>query len=340
MSGRSCPDLGHLIVSFFEEYLPTQRGMSVHTLRSYRDAVILWLQFTAKDSGKRLEALRIGDLTVECIERFLTHLEVERGNGVATRNARLAALHTFVRHLGARHPEHLAVMQGILNIPFKRGAPQVPIEYPESSDIQSLMSHIDRRTPTGQRDYALFALMFNTGARVQEVLNLRVGDLRLEPPEQVRLVGKGEKIRLCPLWPRTARVLRDLIDAQVPQTTDRATALVFRNRNGGPLTRFGVRYLLRKHLPDYRSVTQGRRIHPHALRHATAVHLLKSGVEFATISQLLGHASLTTTMRYARADLDLKRQALAQVFPDAIGLPAAGRVRWHGAELTRWLRRF
>lgn len=339
MSSRSNPDLGRLIVSFFETYLPTQRGMSVHTLRSYRDAVILWLQFAANDSGKRLEALDIGDLTVERIERFLTHLEVERGNGIATRNARLAAMHTFVRHLGARHPEHLALVQGILNIPFKRGAPQVPIEYPESGDIQSLMGHIDRRTPAGQRDYALFALMFNTGARVQEVLNLRVGDLRLEPPEQVRLVGKGEKIRLCPLWPRTARLLRDLINAQLPHAADRATSLVFRNRNGAPLTRFGVRYLLRKHLPDYRSATQGRRIHPHALRHATAVHLLKSGVEFATISQLLGHASLTTTMRYARADLDLKRQALSQVFPDSLGLPTAGRVRWHGAELARWLRR-
>ncbi len=339
MSRQSCPDLGRLIVSFFEEYLPAQRGMSIHTLRSYRDAIILWLQFATKNSGKRLEALAIADLTVECIERFLMHLEIERGNGIATRNARLAALRTFARHLGAKHPEHLAVMQGILNIPFKRGAPQVPIEYPESGDIQSLMNHIDRCTAAGQRDYALFALMFNTGARVQEVLSLRVSDLRLEPPEQVRLVGKGEKIRLCPLWPRTARLLRDLIEAQVPQSPERATALVFRNRSGGPLTRFGVRYLLRKHLPDYRSATQGRRIHPHALRHATAVHLLKSGVEFATISQLLGHASLTTTMRYARADLDLKRQALSQVFPDSIGLTAAGRVRWHGADLTRWLRR-
>lgn len=339
MRRQTRPDLGHLVVSFFEEYLPTQRGMSAHTLRSYRDALVLWLQFAAKDAGKPLEALCIADLTVGRIERFLTHLEVERGNGIATRNTRLAALHTFVRHLGARHPEHLAVMQGVLNIPFKRGAPQAPIEYPEGSDIQNLMNHIDRRTPTGQRDYALFALMFNTGARVQEVLNLRVADLRLDPPQQVRLVGKGEKIRLCPLWPRTARLLRDLIEAQVPQAPDRATAVVFRNRNGAPLTRFGVRYLLRKHLPNYRSATQGRRIHPHALRHATAVHLLKSGVEFATISQLLGHASLTTTMRYARADLDLKRQALSQVFPDALGLPAAGRVRWHGAELTRWLRR-
>jgi integrase/recombinase XerD len=339
MNRLSPPDLGRIVVSFFEEYLPEQRGMSIHTIRSYRDSVVLWLQFAARDAGRRLETLGIADLTPERVERFLEHLEADRGNSIGTRNARLAAMHTFVRHVGAKHPEQLGLVQSIRNIPFKRGAPQAPIDYPESADIKALMNHIDRRTPTGQRDFALFALMFNTGARVQEILNLRVRDLRLDPPEQVRLHGKGEKIRLCPLWPRTARLVRDLIATQAPDSPDPAAARVFRNRNGGPLTRFGVRYLLRKHLPDYRSPTQGRRIHPHALRHATAVHLLKSGVEFATISQLLGHASITTTMRYARADLDLKRQALSQVFPDSLAVPTAGRVRWHGAELTRWLRR-
>jgi integrase/recombinase XerD len=339
MKQLTCPNLGHVIVDFFETYLPAQRGMSVHTLRSYRDAVILWLQFAARDTGRRLESLGIADLTADRIDRFLAYLEAGRGNSISTRNARLAALHTFARHLGAKHPEQLGMVQCILSIPFKRGAPEVPIEYPESADIEKLMNHIDRRMPGGQRDYALFALMFNTGGRVQEILNLRVRDLRLDPPQQVRLHGKGDKIRLCPLWPRTARLLRDLIAAQLPDEPDQANALVFRNRNGGPLTRFGVRYLLRKHLPDYRSATQGRHIHPHALRHATAVHLLKSGVEFATISQWLGHVSVNTTMRYARADLDLKRQALAQVFPETLGVPVAGRVRWHGAELTRWLRR-
>lgn len=339
MSRRRSSELGHHIVGFFESYLPAQRGMSVHTVRSYRDATILWLRFAAQDAHLPLETLGVADLTADRLERFLTHLEIDRGNGIATRNARLAALHTFARYLGTKQPQYLAVAQAILSIPFKRGARQVPIEYPESGDIQRMMGHIDRRTSAGQRDYALFALMFNTGARVQEVLGLRVGDVRLEPPEQVRLTGKGEKVRLCPLWPRTATLLRDLINSQVPPGSDRAMALIFRNKSGRPLTRFGVRYLLRKHLPDYRSATQGRQIHPHALRHATAVHLLKSGVEFATISQFLGHASLTTTMRYARADLDLKRQALSQIFPDALGPPAAGRLRWHGAELTRWLRR-
>ncbi|MFZ4221464.1 tyrosine-type recombinase/integrase [Enterobacter ludwigii] len=339
MKHLKTPDLGRIVVSFFEEYLPMQRGLSIHTLRSYRDAMVLWMQFAARDAGRRLELLSVTDFTAERIYRFLDHLETERGNGIRTRNARLAALHTFARHLSTKHPEQLGLVQNILEIPFKRGAPEMPVDYPESNDIQTMMDHIDRRTPAGQRDYALFALMFNTGARVQEILNLRVCDLRLDPPEQVRLYGKGGKIRLCPLWPRTARLLRDLIARQIPPGPELSIAIIFRNRNGGALTRFGVRYLLRKYLPDYRSATQGRRLHPHALRHATAVHLLKSGVEFATISQLLGHASVTTTMRYARADLDLKRQALSQVFPDSLGVPVAGQVQWHGAELTRWLRR-
>ena len=335
---RPNADLGRLIVDFFESYLPGQRGVSLHTLRSYRDAIVLWLQFATRDSGRRLESLEIADFTTDRVERFLAYLEAERGNGIVTRNVRLAALHTFARHLGAKHPEQLGRVQSILNIPFKRGARQVPIEYPESADIRKLMRHIDGHTPSGQRDFALFTLMFNTGARVQEILNLRVRDLRLDPPEQVRLLGKGDKIRLCPLWPRTVRLLRELIATQPPDP-DLANGVVFRNRNGRPLTRFGVRYLLRKHLPDYRSPANGRRIHPHALRHATAVHLLKSGVDFGTISQILGHASVTTTMRYARADLDLKRQALAQVFPEALGVPLTSRVRWHGGEFTRWLRR-
>jgi len=211
MSRRLPVPFGQLIVDFFETYLPSQRGMSIHTLRSYRDAMVLLLQFTAKDTGRRLEGLGIEDFTVPRIERFLTYLEKERGNGINTRNARLAAIHTFARHLGAKHPEQLGWVQRILNIPFKLGAKERVIEYPESADIERLMNRIDRRTPLGQRDIALFGLMLNTGARVQEVLSLRVRDLRLDPPEQVRLHGKGDKIRLCPLWPRTARLLRDLI---------------------------------------------------------------------------------------------------------------------------------
>ncbi len=164
----------------------------------------------------------------------------------------------------------------------------------------------------------MFSLMFNTGARVQEILNRRIRDVRLESPFQVRLASKGNKVRVCPIWPRTAQLVRDLIHKQHAGLESTADHAVFLNERGAAMTRFGVRYLLQKYVAAAATAVPtlaSKRIHPHSLRHTTAVHLLKAGVDFATISQWLGHSSLDTTMRYARADIDLKRQALAQVFP-------------------------
>ena len=203
------------------------------------------------------------------------------------------------------------------------------------------MQSIDRTAPGGQRDYALFALLFNTGARVQEILDLRVRDVRLDPPHQVRLHGKGNRVRLCPIWPSTANLLRTLIDIELSNgEEDPAMTIVFRNQRGGPLTRFGVRYRLKKHLAASAAVAptlNDKRLHPHSLRHTTAVQLLKADVDFATISQWLGHASVNTTMRYARADIDLKRAALSQVFPEAFA-PPKGRLAIDRADITGWLR--
>ena len=333
--------LGRELVRFFEDFLPVQRGVSPHTLRSYRDAVLLLLQFAARDARRPLERLDIPDLSAERVTRFLAALEAERHNSIATRNARLGTIHVLARFLASRHPEQLGTLQRVIGIPFKRGAVEAPIEYLERSEIDALLKSIDRSTPNGRRDYALFALMFNTGARVQEVLDLRAADIRFESPAQVRLTGKGHKTRLFPLWPATARLLRDLIAEHSAAGTD-STATLFVNARGRPLSRYGVRYLLKRYVAKA-SVTaptlRGKQLHPHSLRHSTAVALLKAGIDFATISQWLGHAGLNTTMRYARADLDLKRQAIAQVFPDAIAPPAGGRLLIDGSDLAGWLRR-
>lgn len=334
-------DLGISVTRFFEEYLPAHRGMSVHTIRSYRDAVVLMLQFAARDCRRGVEQLSIKDLTAERVLKFLQFLETDRHNGIATRNARLGALHVLARYLASERPEHLATLQRVINLPFKRGARDALIEYPDGAEMNALLNSIDRTRPAGQRDYALFALMFNTGARVQEILNIRRRDVRLDAPCQVRLLGKGNKERLCPLWPATAKLLRDLVAASA-SALDPADALLFTNARGQQLTRFGVRYLLKKYVAAAsRTVPtlRDKHLHPHSLRHGTAIALLKSGVDFATISQWLGHASLNTTMRYARADIDLKRQALAQVFPDALPPPKGGRLMINGAELIPWLRR-
>jgi integrase/recombinase XerD len=341
MNARYPTELGHSVMGFFQDYLPTLRGLSLNTIHTYRDGLVLLLRFVARDTHRRIESLEISDLSAERVERFLKSLETERKNGIATRNGRLAAIHTFARFLIAEHPERMEPLQRILGIPFKRGAREAPVEYLEKTEIEALLDCIDRRTWAGQRDYAMFALMINTGARVQEILDLRVCDLRLDPPHQVRLHGKGDKIRLCPIWPRTAQLLRELVSAASHSTRDLATQPVFVNRHGNAMTRFGVRYLLNKHVAaagKKSSTLAHKRIHPHSIRHTTAVCLLKAGIDFPTVSQWLGHATLNVTMRYTRADLDLKRQALAQVFPDALAPPKAGAYRFTGADLTGWLR--
>lgn len=335
-------ELGRSVVRFFQNYLPTLRGMSPHTIRSYRDAMVLFLNFCAEDRRRRVERLELADVTAERVVRFLAHLETRRKNSVTTRNARLAALHTFARFLVAEQPEQMVVLQQILGIPFKRGERATPIEYLEKTEIEALLSGIDRTAPGGRRDYAMFALMFNTGARVQEIVDLRVRDVRLEPPGQVRFVGKGNKVRTCPIWARTALLLKDLINKRHSGSQALVDQHIFVNARGSPITRFGVRYLLQKHVAAAAigaPSLAAKRIHPHSLRHTTAVHLLKAGVDFATISQWLGHASLNTTMRYARADLDLKRQALAQVFPEVLAPPKGGAFVFRGEDITGWLRR-
>jgi site-specific recombinase XerD len=332
--------LGAVVVRFFEEYLPAQRGMSQNTIRSYRDAVVMLLRFVARERGRGIERLELEDLDATRVERFLQHLQTERNNGISTRNSRLAAIHTLARYLASQHPERLGTWQSLIAIPFKRGARQVPPDYLEAGAAKSLLEAIPRTSGQGRRDRALFALLFNTGARVQEVLDLRVCDVRLNAPFQVRLHGKGNKVRICPIWPRTAELLRTLLHPRNLAGQDAANQPVFVNQRGDRLSRFGVRYLLRKYavLAESTTAGTGKLPHPHSLRHTTAIHLLKAGVDFATISQWLGHASLTTTMRYARADLDLKRQALSQVFPEILAPLNAPHVRFDPGGLQQWLR--
>ena len=332
-------DLGKSIVRFFEEFLPAMRGLSQHTIRGYRDAIVLFLHYLAEHTNHPIEKLNLSDFTAENVAQFLTFIEETRGNSVATRNARLSALHTLARFLASDNPERLAEWQQILALPVKRGATRTPIEYLEKAEVQALLDHIDRSTRTGQRDYAMFCLMFNTGARVQEILDLRRSDIRTDPPYQVRLRGKGGRMRLCPIWAQTAKLLQHL--ASTEPDDGNSENVLFRNARGGKLTRFGVRYLLHKYVVAASTevdTLRTKRIHPHSLRHGTAIALLKSGVDFATISQWLGHSCLNTTMVYARADMDIKRQALTQVFPDVLSASSFVEFALVEADLVKWLR--
>lgn len=233
--------LGSALRGFFADHLPRIRGVSPHTVRSYRDAFILLLRFLSTRHKRPVVRLDFTDLQPDEVLAFLEHLEAERRNGTATRNARLAAVHAFARYAATTHPEHLELCQRLLATPFKRARQRV-VEYLEAAEIRALLGAPDRATHDGRRDHALFLTLFNTGARVQELLDLRPCDLQLARPFQVRLRGKGRKERLCPLWPKTADTLRALL---AENRIDPAGAQpLFRNHRGAALTRFGVRYLL------------------------------------------------------------------------------------------------
>jgi integrase/recombinase XerD len=328
--------LARTLHDFFMDYLPRLRGLSAHTIHSYRDTLTLLLRFLIAHRARSVDTLDLVHIDAPDVIAFLDHLEAGRSNAAATRNCRLAALHAFFRYAGTTDPEQLGRSQRILAIPFKR-ARQRSIDYLEEDELKAVLSAVDRATLEGRRDYALLATLFNTGARVQEVLDVRAYDLQLTRPFQVRLVGKGRKERLCPLWPQTAEVLRELCAEQ--QIDLRTATPVFLNHRGRPLTRFGVRYILAKYLRCARATTPAlhhKRLHPHSIRHSTAVHLLKAGAEVSTISEWLGHTSLTTTNKYATADLDMKRKALEQAHPP--NEQSTGSANWRqDASILDWL---
>ena len=316
--------LGTIIRDYFSDHLPRVRGTSPHTIHSYRDSVMLLLRFISARSQRPVAELDLKDLDPPGILAFLSYLERERKNGVATRNVRLAAIHALFRFVASRNPELLDLAQRVLGIPFKR-APQRAIDYLEREEIELILKAIDRSTPQGTRDYALLATMFNTGARVQEIADLRACDLQLARPFQVRLFGKGKKERYCPLWQQTAAVLRTF--SKERNLDMRSETPVFLNHCGKPLTRFGIRYVLAQHFARASKRVphlHKKRLHPHSMRHSTAIALLKSGNDLSTISHYLGHASPTTTNRYAKVDLEMKRQAIARVKP----VPRQSRTPW------------
>ena len=306
--------LARCLHAFFTDYLPGQRAVSPHTLHSYRDSLKLFLQFIAGKKGDP-STLVIEQLTSEKTLAFLEHLETERKNKACTRNIRLSAIHSFFRFMGGQFPEHLAQAQRVLSVPFKRAEIRA-IQHLEFAEIQTVLKMINRATPDGRRDFVLMTLLFNTGARVSEIVGLKAVDLQLTAPASVLLRGKGKKERPCPLWPETARLLQEHLEEM--GIDPRHPEAVFRNHWGTNLTRFGVRVILRKYVKKaaiQMPALQKKRLHPHCIRHSTALHLLRAGVDLSTIAQWLGHASLNTTNRYIALDLETKREALAKAKP-------------------------
>lgn len=328
--------LARSLRSFFSDYLPKLRAVSPHTIQSYRDGLALLLRFVASQQSRRASKLDFDNIGTEEVIDFLNHLEQERHNTPSTRNVRLAAIHAFFQYVAGQHPDRLEQSQRILGIPFKRTRTRA-IEYLEYEEIEAVLAVVDRSSLDGRRDYTLIATMFNTGARVSEILGIRASDLQLEKPYHVRLFGKGRKERVCPLWVQTAKILRELCTER--RIGDRSGELLFVNHRGEPLTRFGVRFILGKYFERAKAKApslKGKKLHPHSMRHSTAVHLLKAGVDLITISHWLGHASINTTNKYTAIDLAMKRDAIAQA--KSLGEHARDVAPWRkDASILEWL---
>jgi integrase/recombinase XerD len=306
--------LGPWVRRFLLEHLVAERNLSRNTQASYRDALLLLLPFASKQAGVAIDRMTVEHLNAGIIRKFLDHLERERQCSGVTRNQRLATIHSLARFIGMRSPVHLAWCAEIRAVPFKKTSETV-IEYLDKVEMDALLNQPDQRIHLGARDHALLLFLYNSGARASEAAKLTISNLQLEVPSSVRLLGKGNKFRTCPLWETTATTLSRLVGDR------KNTDAVFLNRVNQPLTRFGVNRIVTQYA-DLASRTlpslATKRISPHTIRHTTAVHLLRAGVDINTIRAWLGHVSLDTTHIYAEVDLEMKAKALASV--DITGL--------------------
>jgi len=329
-------DFAHRLSGFLTQYLSAQRDLSPNTIKAYRDAFVLLLRYCHEGRRLPVERLTLEQFDADLIVDFLAWLERERGCSGQTRNHRLSALHAFFRYVQIEQPERILQCQRILAIPLRRIYPGDPAYLPVES-LAAILKQPALATRQGRRDAVLLSVLYDTGARVQELIDLSVRDVRLSTPAQVRLLGKGRKVRIVPLMPSTTALLRDHLHEYGLDGPDRAEDPLFVNRRGGRLSRWGIRYLLAKYTKSARASEPSlpTRITPHTLRHSKAMHLLQCGNPPVVIRDILGHADIQSTQIYAKADLDMKRRALqkaADVTPP-LTLPS-----WPNDGLLPWLR--
>jgi integrase/recombinase XerD len=319
-------DLAPFVTSFFVRHLPIERNVSPHTTAAYRDTFKLLLRFMVTATRRSADLLQVEDLTPERLLQFLTTLETMRHNSIRTRNARLAAIHSFFRYMLNTDPAFLVLCQRVLAIPQKKTTHTV-VTYLNDTELAHLLAQINRSSAMGERDYLLVAVLYDTGARIQELLDLAPCDFRLAAPPFVRLRGKGRRERLCPLLPQTARLVSRFL-ASTGRRIEETTTLL-QNRHGQRLTRHGACYLLNKYVKRARvSLPQLNRVRisPHTLRHTKAMHLLQSGIPLITIKDILGHADVKSTEVYVQNDLDMKRDALNRAGTSTHALPKPRRL--------------
>ena len=305
--------LAPTLQAFFTDRLIRERQASGHTIAAYRDTFRLLLAFAGQQTGRTPSGLRIADLDAPLVSAFLDHLETVRGNGVRTRNARLAAVHSLFRYAALRHPEDAAVIQRVLAIPPKRFDRTI-ITYLSEKEADALLAAPDRSTRTGRRDHAMLTTAIQTGLRASELVSLQVNDVHLGTGAHVSCMGKGRKQRITPLTASTVTVLRNWLE----ERAGLPAGPLFPSRTGARLSRDALERRLAKHASAAAKACptlREKKISPHTMRHTAAMRLLEAGVDTTVIALWLGHESVATTQIYIHADLALKERAIARTTP-------------------------
>ncbi len=304
-----------LVQSFFHEYLVAHRGLSQNTIAAYRDALKLFFAFESSRQNKPALKLTLEDLNAETVLAFLNQIESKRHNSIVTRNSRLAALRTFCLYLSTKDTLRIGEYQKIIALPIKR-APRKVMNYLTIDEINSILEAIDQKEFTGQRDYVLLKLLYNTGARVQEICDLKVNSITFGHVPIVTIIGKGNKTRHVPIWPETAKLLQNYL--KITQLSGQPNASLFMNLQGTPLGRFGVRYIIKQRClaaQEQCPSLKNKPIGPHTFRHTIAMHFLQAGIDLSIIKSWLGHVNLATTHAYIEIDMEMKRKALTVCSP-------------------------
>jgi site-specific recombinase XerD len=306
-----------LLQAFFTDRLLQQRNASPHTIAAYRDSFRLLLAFAQNELGKAPSDLDLADLDAPFITRFLSHLEKKRGNSARTRNARLAAVHSFFRYAALREPAYASIIQRVLAVPHKRAEKKL-VAFLTRPEFEALLAAPDQATKLGRRDHALLSLAIQTGLRVSEIIHLRFADVRLNRSgPHVRCHGKGRKERVTPLTGHTVKALR----AYIKDRTATPDTLLFLSRLGNPMSRDAVERLIETHRTQAAKkcpTLSSKRVSPHVLRHTNAMLLLESGIDRSVIALWLGHESIETTEIYLHANLATKEKAIAKTAPPGV----------------------
>ena len=310
-------DFARHLTCFLSKYLPGQRNLSVNTIASYRDAFKLFLAFCEVEKKKKVDRLKLADISRELVVEYLVWLERHRYCSLSTRNQRLAAFRSFFHYVSMSAPETMLVCQKILNIPMKKNA-RPSMSYFSPEGLHLLLEQPDTSTRQGRRDHALLVFLYDSAARVQELADLCVRDVRIENPATVKLHGKGRKTRIVPITSKTLSILKQYF--QEMGWVGKNAVLdfpVFMNNRQIKLSRAGIAYILGKYVEAARKINKGlipEISSPHSLRHSKAVHLLRSGVPLIYIRDFLGHVSVTTTEIYAKVDTEERRKALENAY--------------------------